>query len=117
MSNRKTLDGGELLWRRVHGNHLLRSGKVSSAAFSDDEMSVDIASIQMHMSETLVDGVGVAEFDASTAQALGQDTFADPIPENPAHALVVGKKTKSIKRTLRDSAKFTPRDEIVEAGE
>ena len=113
MKDQETLDGEELLWRRVHKYHLLENGKVSSAAFSGDEMSVDVASVQIEMSKTLVDSVGVAEFEARIAQALNQETIADPIPENPAHALVIGKKTKAIKRKLRDSARFTSRNAIL----
>lgn len=114
MTTQKPLDSGELLWRRVHRKHLVRGEEVSSVEFSGEELSVDIARIQKDMSVTLKDGVGVAEFKAGSAQELGLQTIADPLPDNPAHALVIGKKTKSIKRKLRNASKFVPGKEIID---
>lgn len=88
-------------------------GKVSSIAFSDPELSVDIARIQQDMSITLAGEAGVAEFQASAAQALDQQTVADPLPDNAAHALVIGQKPKSVQRKLRNAASFTPREQIL----
>ena len=76
-------------------------------------MSVDIARIQQDMSITLADGAGIAGFQASVAQALDQKTVADPLPENAAHALVIGQKTKSVRQKLRDAAIFKPRENIL----
>ena len=112
MNERKPLDGGETLWRRIHPDHVLHNGIVSSAAFSNLNLSVDVARIQKHMSTTLGGGAGVAEFKATAAQELNQQTVADPLPENPAHALVIGNKSPSVKRALRDAATFTPRERI-----
>ena len=47
------------------------------------------------------------------AQELDQRTVADPLRENPAHALVIGSKSKSVKRSLREAAAFTPREKIL----
>ena len=116
MNDRSSLDGNEHLWRRIHRSHLLDGGRVSSIAFSDPEMSVDIARIQQDMSITLAGEAGVADFHASTAQALDQETVADPLPDNAAHALVIGKKSKSIQRKLRDAANFTSRERILSPG-
>ena len=80
-------------------------------------MSVDVASIQRDMSITLGDDVGVAVFEAAAAQALGQQTVADPLPDNAAHALVVGHKSKSVKRRLREAACFKSREEILRQAE
>ena len=60
------------------------------------------------MSITLGSSAGVAEFKAAAAQELNQRTVADPLPENPSHALVIGNKSQSVKRALRDAATFTP---------
>ena len=58
-------------------------------------------------------GAGIAEFEAAVAQELNQRTVADPLPENPAHALVIGSKSKSVRRSLREAAAFTPREQIL----
>lgn len=76
-------------------------------------MSVDIARIQGNMSITLAGGAGVAALEASAAQALDQDTVADPVPGNAAHALVIGPKSKSVRRRLRDAATYSPGDRIL----
>lgn len=88
---------------------------MSSAAFSDIKMSVDVASIQLQMSITLKNGAGVAAIGTATARGLGQEVEVDPLPDNPAHALVVGRKPRSVKRALRDAARFTTRAEILSA--
>ncbi|MCY3845616.1 MAG: hypothetical protein OXH69_18995, partial [Acidobacteria bacterium] len=56
---------------------------------------------------------GVADFPASAAQALDQQTVADPLPHNAAHALVIGRKPKSVQRKLRNAASFTSREQIL----
>ena len=112
MKKGELLEGSERLWRRIHPNHL-RDGRLTSAAFSGIEMSVDIARIQQDMSITLGDDAGVAEFKAAVAQELNQRTVADPLLDNPAHALVIGSKSKSVKRNLRKAAAFTPREQIL----
>lgn len=116
MNNREPLEDSEVLWRRIHRTHVVRNGQVSSAAFSDPELSVDISRIQLEMSITLAGGAGVAEFQASTARALDQQTVADPLPDNVAHALVIGPKPKSVQRRLRDAASFTSRERILSSG-
>lgn len=104
----------EKLWRRIHADHLLDGDRVSSAAFSGDQMSVDIASIQRNMSITLSDGVGVAEFECAAARKLDQQVVADPLKSNPAHALVKGHKTKGVQRRLRNAARFQSRELILQ---
>lgn len=88
---------------------------MSSAAFSDIELSVDVANIQLHMSITLKNGAGVAAIGTAAARGLDQEVRGDPLPDNPAHALVIGRKPKSVKRALRDVARFTTRAEILSA--
>lgn len=110
------LDGGEHLWRRIPPIHF-KDGRLTSAAFSGIEMSVDVASIQQDMSITLGDDAGVAEFKAAAAQALDQRTVADPLPDNPAHALVVGHKSKSVRRRLREASRFKSREQILRTAE
>lgn len=103
----------EMLWRRVHPDHMRHDGRISSAAFSGREMSVDLAGIQMDMAVTLRQGAGVAELLAATAGGLGQDVLHDPLPDNRAHALVIGDKPKRVRRALRDASRFITRDEVL----
>ena len=85
-------------------------------AFSDHDLSVDIARIQQDMSITVAGEAGVADFQAAAAQALDQETVADPLPENAAHALVIGQKSKSVQRKLRNATNFTSRGHIMSPG-
>jgi hypothetical protein len=83
------LNDGELLWRRIHQDHVRMDGRVSSAAFSGVEMSVDVARIQADMSITLKNGGGIGEFETAIARSLGQVVVGDPDAKNPAHALAL----------------------------
>lgn len=101
----------EDLWRRIHEDHYL-DGRVTTAAFKDREMSVDIARHRNDMSATLDNGAGVASFLSAVAYDNGQDVHRDPIEDNGAHALVIGDKPRSVLRAFRDAATFTSREEI-----
>jgi hypothetical protein len=50
------------------------------------------------------EGFALVGFPAGLARALNQIIVRDPTPDQPAHALVVGKKTKGVKRALRDGS-------------
>ncbi len=95
----------EALNRRIHPAFVRPDGSVSSQAFTDIELSVDRATY-WDVSETLrgYDGYGVANIIASFARELQQKVVADKLLLNPAHALVRGKKSKSIARALARSA-------------
>ena len=82
MNKGEFLEGSEACGGRIHPYHL-RDGRLTSAAFSGVEMSVDIARIQQDMSITLGGDAGVAEFKAAVAQELNQRTVADPLLDNP----------------------------------
>lgn len=102
----------EILWRRIHRSHF-QKGRVISAAFKDPRMSVDVASVRLDMSATIIDtSVGVSALSCSDAEAEGQSVVWDPIDGNDAHALVVGEKPTPVARALRDASRFTHRDEI-----
>lgn len=49
---------------------------------------------------------GLAAITAGIAREQNQRVVRDPLPEEPAHGLVVGKKTKSISRAMAKSAKW-----------
>ncbi|HEX4961271.1 MAG TPA: hypothetical protein VF173_10570 [Thermoanaerobaculia bacterium] len=95
----------EALNRRIHPDFVRPDGSVSSQAFTDVELSVDRAAY-WEVAQTLrgYDGYGVASLIALVARGLHQEVVADKKPLNPAHALVKGKKTKSIARALARSA-------------
>jgi len=95
----------EVLNRRIHPDFVRPDGSVSSQAFTDTELSVDRA-MYWDVAETLrgYNGYGVASIVASFARGLQQEVVADKLLLNPAHALVKGKKSKSIARALARSA-------------
>ncbi|MBI2708837.1 MAG: hypothetical protein HYX34_03985 [Actinobacteria bacterium] len=101
----------DLLWRRLHPKHVvpdtLSGGdRISSAAFTDPELSVDLARLvegnDFHV--TMKDGAGVAEFSASAALDKKLPVEHAPLPDNYAHTHVLGKKTESIQRHLTRSS-------------
>ncbi len=102
----------EPLHRRIHPTFVHPSGRISSQAFTDREMSVDRGRYR-EVSETLRNckGFGMARFLAEAARNFGQEVRADPELLNPAHALVVGKKTKSVARKLARASEW-----VVELG-
>jgi hypothetical protein len=99
------------LLRRVHPDQVVEdknSGgwRPSSGAFTDEHLSVDAESIleargsdwqftvRNHPDHSLV------RFAASAARAKALAVVASPLPDNPAHVEVVGRKTGAIKAHL-----------------
>lgn len=52
------------------------------------------------------DRYGLASITAGLARAYRQGIARDPTPQEPAHAVVFGKKTKSTKRALAKQAQW-----------
>lgn len=106
----------ELLLRRVPPQWILPDPHdparfvVSSAAFDHLEMSIDLASVRLEHGEPLTTslvgypGYGLVAVTARDARDRGQMVCRDPLPENHAHGLVVGKKTSSVKNHLKRQA-------------
>jgi hypothetical protein len=103
------------LWRRIPTWHIVRdenSGQIrpSSAAFDNDPdgapMSVVLAAEAENPQTALagLTGFALASFKARTARDCNQGIVRDPLPNEPAHALVFGTKTKSIRRRLAKEA-------------
>jgi hypothetical protein len=103
------------LWRRVPPWHFIfddNLGRVrpSKAAFDDDEngspMSVVLADLVLESGRgpehILIghDRFALAEITAGLARSKQQGIVRDPVPEEPTHALVFGKKTASVTRAL-----------------
>ena len=89
-----------------HGN-----AAISSAAFKDEELSVNLESGMAGDGRPLRDailnypGYGLAAVTAGHARSLNQAVARDPLPEDPAHGVVYGQKKRSgIAGKLRDGA-------------
>ena len=94
------------LHRRIHPSQV-KDGRPTRAAFTDPELSVDLARLTT-LEQSLSGHAthGLASIRAGHARSLGQDVFHDPLDTNPAHAIVKGKKTPRIGRSLARSAKW-----------
>jgi len=83
----------------------------SSAAFKDEELSVNIESVMARDGRPPEDavrnhpGYGLAAITAGHALSLNQAVARDPLPEEPAHGVVYGQKKRGgIGGKLRDGA-------------
>lgn len=105
------------LWRRIPPWHFyfdekLGRSRPSKAAFEDDgdgsPMSVVLASEAGPPESALAEhpGYALSAITAGLARACGQLIVRDPTPEEPAHAVVVGRKTDSIKRRFAREARW-----------
>src|SRR5260221_889550 len=96
------IPGDERLFRRIprtwvdwdeHGN-----AAISSAAFKDEELSINIESTMTRDGRSRADairaypGYGLAAFTAGHARSLNQRVAPRPIVEEPAHGVVYGPK-------------------------
>lgn len=109
-------DEAELL-RRVHPKQIVPDPltgqpRVSTAAFTDPEMSVDaeplLAEDKLDWRFSLKDhpGYSLIKFTAFAARQVGQQVVHKPIVGNRAHTEVIGKKTGTVKNHLRDTSKW-----------
>jgi hypothetical protein len=121
--NDPSISDGVELWRRVPGDpaHIIFDGNLgrlrpTSAAFDDDNdgspMSVIISEVVLHSgraAESVLighEGYALASITARFARSCGQAIVRDPLPEEEAHGLVCGKKTKSIRSRLAIAASW-----------
>jgi hypothetical protein len=103
------VEDSELLHRRVHPDQVKEDGQLSSAAFHDEQLSVDRARLR-GIAETMAGFPrhGAVAVLTGLARSLEQEVVADPVaitdgPEliwNHAHALVIGHKPRSIRLRL-----------------
>lgn len=111
----------DVLWRRIPPWHVVPDENLgimrpSSAAFEDDSdgdpMSVFLAEIVKNSgrgAESILVGhtdYALSGLTAGLARRLGQGIASDPTVHEPAHAVVFGKKTKSISRALAKQSKW-----------
>jgi hypothetical protein len=118
-----TITNTDLLLRRIPPawwvyDEALQRKRPTTAAFDDPEMSVALASVLHDLAEPLTaplrghDGFALVSLGPELARACGQAVCRDPLPEDPAHGLVVGKKTESIKKKFaRNCAWVVPPEE------
>jgi hypothetical protein len=110
-----TILGDENLLRRIPSSwiHWDENGNpnISSAAFKDERLSVYLASVMARAGRPPAEairnyaGYGLAAITAAHARALNQLVVRDPLPEEPAHAIIYGPKKKGgIGGALRDKA-------------
>jgi hypothetical protein len=86
---------------------------ISSAAFEHDELSVQFESLLRQQGRPLSDVLReypnnkLCSITAGLARGLGQGVVYDTQPpHDPAHGLVVGKKTKSVCKRFAREAKW-----------
>ena len=92
-------------------DHNKQCWRPTSANFSDPDLSVDCRDLLEADGETIeysihnYPGYGLAQFTAATARNIDQSfmVLPDPLPENPYHGLVKGKKSKTAKRAFVDA--------------
>ena len=110
-----SIAGEERLLRRIprtwfdwdeHGN-----AAISSAAFKDAELSVNLESVMARDGHPPADairnypGYGLAAITAAYARSFNQRVARDPLDEEPAHGVVYGQKRRGgIAGRLRDGA-------------
>jgi hypothetical protein len=107
------------LWRRIPPWHFvydenLKHWRPSSSAFADDPdghpMSVVLADAAAAVGRgpaqvlTGHERFALASITSGLAQECGQGVVRDPLPDEPAHCLVVGPKAKSVQRRLAKAA-------------
>ena|ERR1700719_2977309 len=100
----------DFLYRRIHPDWQRGPSEISSAAFRDEQMSVDLASLstpnkswRRGPSEW---GLARIPVDLMTKLKIAQDVRHWPTIPNWSHSLVIGKKTKAVGKEIRASAEI-----------
>lgn len=109
------------LWRRIPSWHVvydqnLQRLRPSSAAFDDhpngSPMSVILGDEVLQEGRTAASlmlsfpGFALAAITAGIARSCQQGVAREPLPDEPAHAVVFGRKSDSVKRQLAKSANW-----------
>jgi hypothetical protein len=117
-----TIDSGTLLYRRVPPQWVVPDGtrnctRLASAAFQSEQMSVDAGDVLEAIGEPPESvvrnhpGFYLVAFPAGVARDAQQAVCRDPLPEDEAHALVVGKKTGARQKQLGRGSMWVVRPE------
>jgi hypothetical protein len=111
----------DLLYRRLAPFHIKPDGSVSSAAFKlrgrpDPGVSVDLARLttpQATLARAPRPGFGLGVPVAGGPRALNLTVHHDPLPDNPAHAMIEGQRPddRQAPRRLAEMSRvlFVPR--------
>jgi hypothetical protein len=94
----------EILFRRVHLTFLVPDedtglARVSSGAFKDPEMSVNIASALFSIGSSVEMCIAgypnqrLVALTAGDARSFGQSICRDPLPDDLSHGVVYGQRT------------------------
>ena len=110
-----TIEGGDILFRGLQTDWIVSGDdgrmRIASAAFKNEEMSVLIRSVLLatgrneHDALQACPGVSLCSITVALARIVGQGVIRDTEPpSDPAHGLVLGKKTKSVANRLAREA-------------
>ena len=101
-----TIDPDDVLYRRLHAS-AVDGDRVTRAAFMtngqyDRELSVQLAKLVTSPEDCLRDRplFGVGAITVADVIDLGFAVVHDPLPGDPAHALVIGENSKQMARAL-----------------
>jgi hypothetical protein len=105
MSDSHQINSDDRLLRWLHpGQFNWPEKRPTSAAFRDEEMSVDILSMttvdESYQRAKKIGKNAVVSLGYQEVVELELEVKHNPIAGNNAHALIVGKKTKSVSRKL-----------------
>jgi hypothetical protein len=116
--NDPAIGNEERLFRRVHLIQVVRDddtgfARISSGAFRDRELSIQIESILEREGKSVESCLAnhqahkLASLTAGEARLQGQAVCEDPLPDDASHGLIFGSKnSKRINEGLRLSAKW-----------
>jgi hypothetical protein len=95
----------DLLYRRVHPTHVKDDGSVSTAAFKDPNLSVDLAALttaEISLRRAKSGQYGLAKLVVRKVRAvtIPLEVIHWPEIQNYSHSLVKGKKTQSAANQL-----------------
>lgn len=94
---------GDLFYRYIHPKLADQDGWPNSGAFDGDELSVDLAALtNLDRMQERRPGHGVVALTKAVCDELGLEIRPDPLPDNPPHCLILGRKTVSIRRRLKE---------------
>ena len=103
------VDENESLWRRIHYSWIKRfdDGNYypSSAAFKGKDISVDIAS-KTTLKKSIRNSAALVAFLAAIPKKLGHEVIEAPVPDNPAHALIMGKIKRAEAHTIFNASEW-----------
>ena len=103
------VDEQEDLWRRIHASQIVPNSeggyRPMSGAFKGNNISVDIGR-KTNPNKSIGDSAALAGFKAAIPISLGHRVVEDPIPENPAHSLILGNIDKKKARIIVGNSKW-----------